>query len=112
MSGQKFAAREPFTFANGATGWAPGGPFDCLGPYAKVQNCPIVGTALLRTVYATGYADTYWSIPARCTIGGRTVHGYFAADKAPDGLDGESIAFYPLDAYRDFLQQCESAIHA
>lgn len=105
MSGQRFMAREPFTWPNGAIGWRPGGPFDCLGPYAKVQNCPVAGTSLRRTAYATGYADTYFSIPARCTVGGRTIHGYFSAD-------GESIAFYPLDAYRDFLQQCESAIHA
>lgn len=41
-------ARERYNFSNGAIGWRPGGPFDCLGPYAKVQNCPIDGTELRR----------------------------------------------------------------
>lgn len=87
MAGQKFAAREPFTFPNGAIGWRPGGPFDCLGPFAKVQNCPIAGTDIRRTCYATGYADTF-SVPARTTIGGKTVRGYFT-------LDNGNIEFRP-----------------
>jgi hypothetical protein len=51
---QRFRATERFEFTNGAIGWRPGGPFDCLGPYAKVQNCPIDGTGFRRTCYATG----------------------------------------------------------
>jgi hypothetical protein len=47
---QKFAARESFAFTNDAIGWRPGGPFDCLGPYAKVTNCPIHGTELTAHV--------------------------------------------------------------
>lgn len=77
MSGQRFIAREPFAYPNGAIGWRPGGPFDCLGPYAKVTNCPIAGTDLRRTCYATGYADTYFSVPARTQINGATIKGYF-----------------------------------
>ena len=73
---QKFRASEPFLNKNGAVGWRPGGPFDCLGPYAKVQNCPIENTDLRRTVYATGYADTYFSIPAVCKIFGVRVKGF------------------------------------
>ena len=80
MSGQKFIARESFEFSNGAVGYRPGGPFDCLGPYAKVQNCPIAGTNLRRTCYATGYADTYFSIPARFDYRGKMVRGYFSLD--------------------------------
>lgn len=78
---QKFIARERFEFSNGAIGWRPGGMFDCLGPYAKVENCPIDGTALdgkevRRTAYATGYADTYFSIPACTRYRGRYISGY------------------------------------
>ena len=49
--GQRFIARERHDFTNGAVGWAPGGPFDCIGPYARVQNCPIAGTDLRLTCY-------------------------------------------------------------
>lgn len=38
---QRFLAVEPFTFNNGAIGWRPGGPMDCVGPFAKVERCPI-----------------------------------------------------------------------
>lgn len=89
MSGQRFIAREPFAFPNGAIGWRPGGPFDCLGPYAKVQNCPIVGTAERRTAYATGYADTFFSVPARCTYRGKILRGFLTTDS-----DG-NISFVP-----------------
>lgn len=74
---QRFIARESFTFSNGAIGWGPGVPFDCLGPYAKVQNCPIHGTNLRLTCYATGYADTYFSVPADTRYRGKRVTGYF-----------------------------------
>lgn len=79
---QKFIAREPFQFSNGAVGWRPGGPFDCLGPWAKVQNCPIHGTELRRTCYATGYADTYFSIPAVTRVKGKRVTGYLTQTDA------------------------------
>lgn len=88
---QVFAAREKFEFKNGATGWRPGGPMDCLGPYAKVQNCPIEGTQLRRTCYATGYADTYFSIPAVTRIRGARIKGFFTQDE-------EGIMFRPYDS--------------
>jgi len=94
MAGQRFAAREPFQFANNATGYAPGGPFDCLGPYAKVTNCPIHGTDIRRTVYATGYADTYFSIPARTTVKGKTVKGYLTTT---DETGERGIEFRPYN---------------
>ncbi len=69
---------------------------DCLGPYAKVQNCPIHGTALRLTCYATGYADTYFSVPASTRYKGKHVAGYFSMD------DG-AIEFRPLDKHKDRL---------
>ena len=92
MSGQRFIARDRRMFGNGAVGWAPGGPFDCLGPYAKVENCPIVAlekhngqtvkvdTGKRRTCYATGLADTFFSVPARAQVSGKRVRGFFTND--------------------------------
>lgn len=94
---QRFIAREKFLFSNAAIGWRPGGPFDCLGPFAKVQNCPIAGTPLRRTCYATGYADTYFSIPACMRYCGKYIAGYLT------GLDGGGVEFRPYDKYRDLL---------
>ena len=74
---QKFLANERHEFSNGAIGWRPGGPFDCLGPYAKVENCPIDGTDLRLTCYASGYADTFFSVPANTRINGKHVKGFF-----------------------------------
>lgn len=91
---QKFVARDPFRFANGATGWRPGGPFDALGPYAKVEHCPVRGTSLRRTVYATGYADTFFSVPAVCRIGGRRVTGFLTLTDDAQTPDG-GIEFVP-----------------
>lgn len=80
---QKFIAREKYEFPNGAIGWRPGGPFDCLGPYAKVQNCPVIvnGQTVARvTAYATGVADTFFSVPACTRIGGKHIGGYFTGE--------------------------------
>ena len=97
---QKFIAREPFSFPNGAIGWRSGYPFDCLGPYAKVQNCPIEGTDLRRTAYATGYADTYFSVPACTRIRGKYIKGYFAFN------DGD-IEFRVMDSHRHLIHTNE-----
>lgn len=94
---QRFIARERFDFPNGATGYRPGGPFDCLGPYAKVLNCPIAGTDLRRACYATGYADTFFSVPACTRIKGRYVSGYFT------GLDGGGVEFRPHTRHYEAL---------
>ena len=93
---QKFAARESFTYPNGAIGWSPGGPMDCLGPWAKVQNCPIDGTDLRLTCYASGYADTYFSIPANTRYRGKYIGGYFTM------RDGNPV-FCPMDRYAPLL---------
>ena len=90
MMGQKFVARHKFEYSNGAIGWRPGGPFDCLGPFAKVQNCPVEGMEKRYTCYATGYPDTFSSIPACTRINGKHVRGWF-------GVDGENgIIFHPI----------------
>jgi hypothetical protein len=96
--GQKFYAdpRASFTWPNGATGYRPtSGPFDCLGPYAKVTDCPIAGTDLRRTCYATGYADTFFSVPACTRINGRHVAGYFTT------RDDGGIEFRAMDRHKD-----------
>jgi len=92
MSGQKFYAnpRNTFEWPNGAIGYRPGGPLDCLGPFAKVINCPIRGTDAKRTAYATGYADTCFSVPARCQYKGKTLRGYFSTDDS-------GVYFQPYD---------------
>lgn len=100
---QRFIARERFDFPNGAVGYRPGGSFDCLGPYAKVTNCPVklrgsdidmftlpdgshefVDTRVYAvrryTCYASGYADTFFSIPASTKIRGKNVSGFFSTD--------------------------------
>lgn len=84
--GQHFYAHptDTFTWPNGAIGHRTGsGSFDCLGPYAKVRNCPIEGTNLRLTCYATGYADTYFSVPACTRHKGKYISGYFSMN---DGL--------------------------
>jgi hypothetical protein len=94
---QRYIAREPYTFANGAVGWSPGGPMDCLGPYAKVQNCPIEGTDIRRTAYATGYADTCFSVPACTRYRGRYIKRYFT-------VKDDECVFRPCNSYRDRLE--------
>ena len=94
---QKFAAREPYTFSNGATGWRPGGPMDCLGPYAKVTNCPIRGYNARYTCYASGYADTFFSVPANTRIRGKHISGYFIYGS------GDGIEFVPYVKHDEFL---------
>src|SRR5665213_4340543 len=79
---QKFYANpnDTFTWPNGAVGYRSGGPFDCLGPFAKVKNCPIAGTSLRLTCYATGYADTFFSVPACTKHKGKYIKGYFSCE--------------------------------
>lgn len=98
--GQRFYAdpRHSFTWPNGAIGYRSGMPMDCLGPYAKVSNCPINGTAVRLTCYATGYADTAFSVPACTRYKGKHIRGYFA-------LDDGAIAFHVMDSHKHFLEE-------
>lgn len=77
--GQKFYAHptDTFTWPNGAIGHRDGSPFGGLGPYAKVQNCPIHGTDQRLTCYATAYPDTYWTVPACTQKRHKHVPGHF-----------------------------------
>ena len=98
---QKFIGRQQFNFSNGAIGFAPGGPFDCLGPWAKVKNCPIIidGKEVARlTCYASGYADTYFSVPANTRYKGNYVRGYFTSD------DGNAF-FHVVDAHKHYFEK-------
>lgn len=81
--GQVFLARESVHFPNGAIGYRPGGPFDCLGPYAKVKNCPVEGHSRRYTCYASSYADSFFSIPANTRIRGKHIRGFF--NSTPEG---------------------------
>jgi hypothetical protein len=99
----KFQANERYEFANGAIGWRPGGAFDCLGPYAKVENCPIQGTDLRLTCYATGYADTFFSVPAHTKRKGKYIKGFFSDDG-----DGGCV-FHPMDSHKHLLQENDDA---
>lgn len=96
---QHFRADTTFTFPNGAIGWRLSGPFDCLGPFAKVENCPIKGTIgpIRRTAYATNYADSYFSVPANTRYHGRYIKGFFSQDS-----DG-GIWFHPMDTHKHLL---------
>ena len=97
---QKFyaSANDTFTSPNGAVGYRPGGPFDCLGPYAKVLNCPIKGTTVRLACYATGYADTYFSVPACTRYRGKHVRGYFTHDE-------EGIVFHVMDSHKHLFEE-------
>ena len=93
----RFAAVERFEFANGAVGWRPGGAIDCLGPYAKVQNCQIEGTAKRLTCYATRYGETHFCVPARTRYRGKHIGGYFS-------VDGSTCVFIPSQKYLERLE--------
>jgi hypothetical protein len=49
---------------------------------AKVESCRLIDLAgdMRRTVVVTGEADTYFSIPAECRIGGAHVRGWIGSD--------------------------------
>jgi len=70
--------------------------FDCLGPFAKVQNCPIAGTGIRLTCYATNYADTYFSVPAETRYKGKRIIGYFS-------MDGGAVEFRVMDSHKTFV---------
>jgi hypothetical protein len=89
---QRFYANpdDKLVHPNGTIGYRPGGPTDCLGPYARVENCPIRFLEVVDyehrwyelddryTAYATGYADTYFSVPAATRVRAAYLRGYFS----------------------------------
>lgn len=64
--------------------------------YAKVENCPIDGTDIRRTAYATGYADTFFSVPANTRYKGRHIRGFFT-------MRDDGCVFVPYDSEREKL---------
>lgn len=77
---QKYRADISETQSDGAIVWSAqwmGGP-----SLAKVNNCRLETLAgdMRATVYITGEADTYFSIPAVCCLMGKRVKGYVASD--------------------------------
>lgn len=82
---------------NGAVGYRPATLNDCLGPYAKVSNCPIKGTEVRLTCYATGYADTAFSVPACTRYRGNHIRGYFSSEE-------DGTVFNVVDAHKHFFQ--------
>lgn len=99
MPNQRFYASptDTFEWGNGAIGHRTGASFDWLGPFAKVRNCPIAGTNLRRTCYATGPHDTFFSIPACTKVGKQYVAGYLTTD-------ADGIEFRPYDKYKRRLE--------
>lgn len=97
---QKFYASldDTFTSPNGAVGYRPGGPMDCLGPYAKVSNCPVKGTDVRLTCYASGFADTAFSVPATTRYKGHHIRGYFTSDE-------EGTVFNVVDAHKHYFEK-------
>lgn len=81
MSQKFYDNGEPRHFPNGAIGYAPGGFTDCLGHFARVSNCPIDGTSVRHTCYASGYADTWFSVPATTRHKGKHVKGFFTSSE-------------------------------
>lgn len=77
---QKYRADESETQADGATTWFSkwmGGP-----TLARINNCRLDNLSgdMRATVYITGEADTWFSIPAACRIKGARVRGYVTGD--------------------------------
>lgn len=77
---QKYRADQSEKQPDGAIVWRAnwmGGP-----SLAKIDNCRLENLSgdMRRTVYITGDADTYFSIPAVCSLGGKRVRGYVTSD--------------------------------
>ncbi len=77
---QKYRADTSEPQADGATLWFA----NWLGgsTLAKIDNCRLANMAgdMRRTVYITGEADTWFSIPAICRLQGCRVKGYVTGD--------------------------------
>jgi hypothetical protein len=67
--------------ADGAVIWSA----RWMGTLSKIDNCLLANMAgdMRRTVSITGEPDTYFSIPAVCSLGGCRVRGYVTSD---DGM--------------------------
>jgi hypothetical protein len=80
MTMQKYRADISETQSDGAIVWKAqwmGGP-----SLARVNNCRLENLEgdMRATVYVTGEADTWFSIPAVCSLKGARVRGYLTSD--------------------------------
>ena len=87
---------DTLTWPNGAVGHRGRSPFDVIGPYAKVRNCPIGNTGIRLTCYATATADTFFSIPACTRYKGKYVKGYFSHEES-------GIVFHVMDSHKHIV---------
>jgi hypothetical protein len=71
---------------------------DALGPFAKVTGCTVEGTDRRVTAYASGLADSYFSIPACTRVRGKYVGGYLTVSS-----DG-AVTFVPFKRFADRLK--------
>lgn len=103
---QKFYAdpKSKHIHPNGAKSFGSGLPFQLVA-YSKVQNCPIENVeglpGLRLTCYATGYADTAFSVPACTRYKGKHVGGYFT------GTD-TGVVFRVLDRFKPMFNKVAS----
>ena len=96
---------DTFISSNGAIGYRPGGPMGCLGPPAKVKNCPVMvedREVARLTCYAQGYADTSFSIPAATRYKGVRVKGYFTS-----ASDDSGTIFRVMDSSKHLFQDSQ-----
>ena len=89
---QKYRADVSKTQPDGAVLWSAkwmGGP-----TLAKIDNCRLVDLAgdMRRTVYITGEPDTWFSIPAVCSLAGCRMRGYVTV--ADDGNEVFQHCYY------------------
>jgi len=85
---------------DGAISYGPGGPMDCLGNFARIENCEVKGATRRYTCYASGYADTVFSVPAYTRIRGKYVGGYFTVDDRETAEGWKRIVYFrPLDKF-------------
>ena len=80
MGMQKYRADVSETQKDGAIIWRAkwfGGP-----TLAKIENCRLENLTgdMRANVFVTGEADTYFSIPAVCSLFGKRVRGYLTGD--------------------------------
>ena len=92
---------DTFTWPNGAVGHRPGGPMDCLGPFAKVHKCPVNAhdkEVARLTCYATGYPDTWFSVPACTRYRGKHIKGFFTTDD-------DGVKFCVMDSHKHHFEE-------
>jgi hypothetical protein len=93
MGMQKYRADVSRTQSDGAKVWSAkwmGGP-----SLAKIENCRMNLAGEPRaTVYITGEADSFFSIPAVCSYKGVRMRGYVTGEEGKDGNGTQNLVFH------------------